>query len=157
MRVADLAAVRRVADIVHPGYPEADAVFAERLALCVAGCLLLERAGDAVGYLISHPWRLGDPPALDSLLGALPAAPDTWYLHDIALLDSARGTGAAAAALELLLQRAPAARLASLSLTAVNRSVPFWQRHGFERADDAVPARRLRSYGGDACYMVRHL
>ena len=157
MHAADLAVVRRVANIVHPAYPEADAVFAERLQLCAAGCLLLERAGDAVGYLISHPWRLGDPPALDSLLGALPAAPDTWYLHDIALLDSARGTGAATAVLDLLLRSTPAARLVSLSLTAVNRSAPFWQRHGFERADDVVPAQRLRSYGDDACYMVRYL
>ena len=101
--------------------------------------------------------RLGDPPALDSLLGALPAAPDTWYLHDIALLDSARGTGAATAVLDLLLRSTPAARLVSLSLTAVNRSAPFWRRHGFERADDVVPAQRLRSYGDDACYMVRRL
>ena len=73
MEAADLAAVERVAAHVHPDYPEDEAVFAERLSLCPEGCLVLARPlGDPCGYVVAHPWRLGQPPALNSLLGALP-------------------------------------------------------------------------------------
>jgi Acetyltransferases len=155
MAPADLPAVLRVAAEVHPGYPERDEVFAERLALHPGGCLVLEGDGDPLGYCISHPWR-GEPPALDTLLGALPPRPDTWYLHDVALLPAARGLGAPAALLACLRERAAAAGLLALALTAVNDSAPYWRRQGFEvvPASDAKQREKLLSYGPDARRMV---
>jgi GNAT superfamily N-acetyltransferase len=199
MRPADLAMVVRIAEVVHPGFPERPEVLAERLALCPGGCLVLEApggrgleaqgtrgleaqgegaleapakgmldapgtgvleapgglardgAGGVVGYVISHPWAAGAAPKLDSLLGALPAAPGCWYWHDLALLPVARGRGAAAAAVQRVLGLARGAGLDQVALVAVGESGGFWRRMGF------VPAEgpEVASYGTGAAYMVR--
>ncbi|PZP43263.1 MAG: GNAT family N-acetyltransferase [Azospirillum brasilense] len=170
MEAADLAAVGRVAAHVHPDYPEDEAVFAERLSLCPEGCLVLARPlggpwndpwndpwDETCGYVVAHPWRLGQPPALNSLLGALPAAADTLYIHDIALLPACRGGGAAGRVLERLEDLARRRGLPSLSLVAVGGSPGFWLRQGFrERADEALHGK-LRSYDDAARYMVKDL
>ena len=155
MAPADLPAVLRIAAEVHPGYPERDEVFAERLALHPDGCLVLDGGDGPLGYCISHPWR-GEPPALDTLLGALPPQPLSWYLHDVALLPAARGLGAPAALLACLRERAAAASLRALSLTAVNGSAPYWRRQGFEAVPATGPKQleKLLGYGPDARLMV---
>lgn len=155
MRAADLAAVSRAAAAIHPGYPEADAVFAERLELCPEGCRVLDDGGALAGYALTHPWRYGRPPKLDTLLGAIPADADTWYLHDVALLPGARGRGASAAIVGLVADRARARGLGNLSLVAVNCSRPVWEARGFAVAADAAPD--LSSYGGVAWFMSRPL
>jgi hypothetical protein len=153
MRAEDLPAVEKVAEAIHVEHPEEAAVFAERLRLCPDGCLVLEGRQGVAGYLISHPWMLGQPPALDTLLGALPAAADSWYIHDLALAPGARGTGAAGRAVE---HAAALGRgLGSLSLISVGRSAGFWRRQGFVTAE--APAGKLASYGAGAAYMVRFL
>ena len=150
MRDDDLPTVNRIADRVHPNFPESDAIPVERLALYPAGCLALEINGDVMGYAVSHPWRAGSPPSLDSLLGRLLDAPDTYYVHDLALLPEARGTGAAAQAVALLIAQAGHEGLPGITLIAVNNSAGFWQRHGFSVIGPA-PA----SYGPDAAVMMR--
>lgn len=155
MSRADLPAALAVADIVHPRYPEDPAIFAERLALYPAGCLVLMLGDEAIGYIVSHPWTYGAPPALNSLLGALPLPPTTYYIHDIALLPRARGTGAAKTVIALLVDRAEASGLLNLSLIAVNDSVSFWQRHGFAETSDPALDEKLRSYDDSARFMVR--
>ena len=155
MALADLSAVLRIAAEVHPGHPERAEVLAEKLSLHPMGCFVLEGADDLLGYCISHPWR-GAPPALDTLLGALPARPATWYLHDVALLPAARGLGAPVALLARLRKQAARAGLDKLSLVAVNGSVAYWQRQGFEvlPADDTPSLQKLCSYGPDARLMA---
>ncbi|PHK96825.1 GNAT family N-acetyltransferase [Pseudoroseomonas rhizosphaerae] len=155
MGCADLPAVERIAAAVHPGYPEDAAVLAERLALHPGGCWMLEGAEEPVGYAISHPWHRRRPPALNTPLGALPDAPGTYYVHDVALLPAARGQGAAGRLMPLLL--AAARGLPELSLVAVGGSVPFWERQGFRVVDDPVLADKLRSYDAEARFMRRAL
>jgi GNAT superfamily N-acetyltransferase len=157
MMPSDLAAVSAIAARVHPEYPEDDAVFAERLALYPAGCLVLMNVTEALGYLISHPWYLGRPPALNALLGALPAPATTYYLHDLALLPDARGSGAAAAIVATLIRHAADQRHQNISLVAVNNSVQFWLRQGFRIHDDAALTARLSSYDAQARYLLREL
>ncbi len=149
MRTADLARVGAIAEAVHPGLPEAQAVPAERLALCPEGCLVLEGAAGVMGYVVSHPWHAGAAPKLDSLLGALPAVPGCWYWHDLAVLPAARGQGAAAVARVLAVARG--AGLGQVALVAVGDSAGFWRRLGF------VPAAgpEVASYGVGAAYLVR--
>lgn len=147
MTEADLPEVERLGNAIHQSHPERPEIFAERLALCPAGCLIL---GNLDGYIISHPWTLGSPPALDTLLGALPAQPDTWYIHDLALHERARSTGAAPAVVARI---ATLAQGLPLSLIAVGRSPGFWKRQGFTPA--ALPVGKLASYGEGAAYMVR--
>ncbi len=157
MAPSDLSAVSAVAAQVHPAFPEDPAVFAERLQLYPDGMRLLERRGEACGYLVSHPWRLGAVPALNALLHRLPAEADTFYLHDLALLPSARGTGAARAIVAQMEEHARGAGFTVMSLVAVNGSVPFWRGLGFAVEDSAALAEKLRSYGAEARAMVRKL
>lgn len=154
MTPADLPAVSRLAARIHPDFPEADAVFADRLALAPGGCFMAARDGEDIGYLLSHPYRFGQVPALDTTLGALPDAPDTYYLHDLALLPAARGTGLGRAIVSAL-ARGPAREFPTLSLVAVNGSVPFWQRLGFEVVALPALAAKLAGYEAGARYMVR--
>ncbi|MFC0242459.1 GNAT family N-acetyltransferase [Rhodopseudomonas telluris] len=160
MTTADLPAVNAIAAAVHVDYPEDAAVFDERLALHPQGCHVLGEtdSGDTgiTGYIISHPWRLGEPPALNALLGTIPSPASTYYVHDIALLPQARGSGATAAVLTILLRHA-AAISDNVSLVAVGGTVPFWRRHGFVPRQTTALAHKLASYGTDASYMVRPL
>lgn len=157
MREADLPAVNRIAEAVHPGYPEDPAVFAERLALFPEGCRILAGRGGAVlGYAISHPWRAARPPALNTLLGAIPADAGTYYIHDVALLPEARGTGAAGRLmrdLRAVARRWPGGAL-GLSLVAVNGSEGFWRRQGLVAFEDPALAEKLRSYDAEARFMT---
>jgi ribosomal protein S18 acetylase RimI-like enzyme len=155
MTEADLPEALAIAEIVHPNYPEDPAVFAERLALYPPGCLVLMQGDRAIGYIVSHPWRYADPPALNSLLGALPCKPSTYYIHDIALLSAARGSGAAKAVIQLLIDHAEAEGFPNLSLTAVNDSAAFWRRQGFVPMPNPTLDAKLRSYDEAARFMVR--
>lgn len=154
MQADDVAAVSRIAAIVHPGFFEEDFVFSERQALAPEGCWLLEGGEDGIGYILSHPWALGSIPALNSRLHTLPEAPDTFYIHDLALLPAARGTGAASKIVETLIDVAK--EFPSMSLVAVNNSIPFWSRFGFAVEDRPALAQKLLSYDEAARFMVRH-
>lgn len=153
----DLGAVFAIANQVHPDFFEAEAVLSEKFALYRNGCYLLEIAEKPAGYVLSHPWLLGDLPALDTMLGAIPADADTLYIHDLALLRLARGVGAAGKIVASLTKHAQAMGFASMSLVAVNNSQSFWTRQGFAVEDSPELAGKLESYAGEARYMVRRL
>lgn len=155
MTEADLPEVTAIGRAVHPGLPEDPGVFAERLRLYPPGCLVLLSAGGIAGYAIGHPWRLGPPPKLNTLLLRLPQAPDTFYIHDLALLAPARGAGAGGALVRRLAQRARRAGMSTLSLVGVSGSLGFWRRQGFDAAGDAALQHGLASYGDAARFMVR--
>lgn len=149
---ADSAAIHAVQAIAHPVLPEAEAVLAERVALCPQGCFVLRDGEAVVGYILSHPWLRRNPPALDALLNVIPTEADVWYLHDLALLPVARGTGMASTVTPMLLDVAVAAGLRRMALVSVNGTRGFWEKQGF-RAVDADLSRKLASYGDDAVYM----
>jgi ribosomal protein S18 acetylase RimI-like enzyme len=156
MSAADLADVQVIANIVHTAYPERPAVFAERLHLYPAGCFVLAGPGGGVdGYALSHPWD-GPPPALDTLLEALPVHPSTFYIHDIALLPAARGRHAAADIMTRLAEHARRQGFSSLSLIAVGGTAAVWARLGFRPHPD-MDASKLASYGASAVQMMRKL
>lgn len=155
LTVRDLPAVEAIAAVVHPNFPEDLEVLAERQHLYPAGARLLELIGEPSGYIFSHPWRFKQLPALNSFLHGIPADADTYYLHDLALLPRARGTGAAAAAVGDMLRHARARGLPSASLVAVNGSLPFWHKHGFRPVDAPELASKLAGYEHAARLMVR--
>ena len=157
MTAYDLPAVETIAAEVHPGFFEAPEVLAERQQLYRNGCYLLEIGERPTGYLLSHPWREGGPPALDSMLGDIPADAATYYLHDIALLPVARRIGAASEILDALVKHAQARGFATMSLVAVNGSQGFWERHGFAVKNRPEMKTKLRSYAADARFMVKPL
>ncbi|MBE0578053.1 GNAT family N-acetyltransferase [Devosia sp.] len=151
----DLPVVETIAAAVHPDFPEDVAVFAERLRLYPEGARLLELDGKPSGYILSHPWRSQALPELNALLGAIPDNADTYYLHDLALLPAARGTGAAAMIVGDILRHARAVGLPEASLVAVNGSLPFWYKHGFRVLKAPALDEKLQSYEGAARYMVK--
>lgn len=156
MEPGDVASVSAIARIVHPSFPEDDAVFAERVPLYPAGCRMLVGDADAPqGYVLSHPWR-GAPPKLNSFLRILPV-PDVYYIHDLSVLPAQRGAGAASQGVRDLLAQARGEGMSRAALVAVNHSVPFWSRLGFAIADDPAMRRALASYGDDARYMTMTL
>jgi GNAT superfamily N-acetyltransferase len=157
MQLQDLDAVVAIAGQVHPLFPEERYVFANKLDLHPAGALVLEHAGRPAGYCFALPWHGVQPPALNTLLDAISPGADALYLHDLALLPAARGTGAGAAAVDMLLAHARRLSLARCFLVAVNGSVPFWSRLGFAVCAAPAMQARLASYGADARLMVRPL
>jgi GNAT superfamily N-acetyltransferase len=155
---ADLPAVMAIAAIVHPDYPEDEVVFVERLRLVPDGCHVLAGDDGALkGYLVSHPWPAGVVPALNSLLGSIPQGVANWYLHDLALLPAARGSGAAGMIVAAIARYAAETGHTSLALVAVNGSTGFWRRQGFREVHDPALDRKLASYDDAARYMRRDL
>lgn len=157
MTAFDLAAVNDIANQIHPDFFEAPEVLAERQALYSHGCYLLEIAEKPVGYVLSHPWRSGSLPALNTPLGELPADADTYYLHDLALLPVTRRIGAASFIVDALAKHAAAEGFATMHLVAVNGSQGFWEKHGFVRQDVPDLVEKLQSYEAEAAYMARPL
>ncbi|MCR0981028.1 GNAT family N-acetyltransferase [Roseomonas populi] len=152
MVTGDLPAVSAIAAAVHPGHPESDAVFAERLGLFPAGCLVLQAGAGAAGYAIAHPWRRRRPPALDTLLGGLPEAPGVLYLHDLAILPEMRGGGAGGAVVQVLSELAGGLPMA---LVAIGGTGVFWRAQGFAAVPDPALDAVLRRYDPGARYMER--
>jgi len=155
MTAADLDAVAAIADEIHAALRERPVVFAEKLRLFPEGCFALEQGGAIAGYAIAHPWRRDAIPALDAFLGALPAAPDCLFVHDVVVLPPARGRGAAGAIVATLCDLARVRGLAYLALVSVYGTHRLWQRHGFAVVDDPALAARLAPYGDTARYMRR--
>ena len=153
----DFAAVFEIANRVHPGFFEAEAVLAEKFDLYRNGCYLLEVSEKPAGYVLSHPWKRGELPALDTLLGDIPADADSYYIHDLALLPLTRGLGAARQIVSALTKHANAMGYETMSLVAVNGSGPFWEKQGFVVEERPDLADKLAAYEETARYMVKAL
>ncbi|KAL8369243.1 hypothetical protein RB599_004614 [Gaeumannomyces hyphopodioides] len=151
----DIPGILLVANEVHPGLPERDAVYEERLRLFPKGCLVLsDGEGGINGYAVSHPIRRGQPPALDSLLGSIAPSADQFYIHDLAILHAWRGRGFAALCVDKLL--ALGKRYTTTCLISVYNTGAFWGRFGFlPEPVDAALGEKLLEYGAAATYLLR--
>lgn len=158
MTEADLDGVVAVAAEAFPDHFEERACYAERLALFPRGCqALADGAGSVHGYAFAYPWQADAAPPLNVLIGALPSNAEVLYLHDFALLKSARGAGHAGSGVEAVVRLGRDEGWPVITLVAVNEAAGFWTRHGFEIADPPGMAEKLASYGSGARYMVRRL
>jgi GNAT superfamily N-acetyltransferase len=158
MAPADLPAVHALSMRVHPDYPERAEVLAEKLALFPSGCFALAGAKGIAGYCFTHPWTRGAVPALDTLIGALPERPDTYFIHDLTIDASLRGSGLGRAVVPLLFNAARTAAMSRLTLVAVNDRWPFWQAAGFVRVTDPAMQEMVRGkYGPHAVLMEREI
>ena len=156
LSVNDINSLASVADNIHPDLPESNEVFAERVQLFPEGCLgLSESKGSHLcGYVISHPIRRLQPPALNSLLGKIAFEADQYYIHDLAILPRFRGHGFAQECMGKL--SAIARRYPTTCLISVYGTERFWSRFGFVPVQvDDVLKNKLREYGDDATYLER--
>lgn len=158
MKQSDLADVCQIAAICHPDFPEDDAVLHEKLTLSPDTCFVWSVGKTVNGYLLTHPYTLGNIPPLNELLGTLPSKSDTLFIHDLAILPNARQTGVGAKAVQAVLSCAKDKQLQTLSLVAVNGSLPFWQKQGFHIIEPTeLVAKKLLTYSADACYMYQNV
>jgi predicted N-acetyltransferase YhbS len=100
--------------------------------------------GEVVGYLLSHPWMADDLPVLNEPLRKCPGCPDTLFIHDMAILPSARGDGLASGMVRGLLDRACEMGLRGAALISVQGTVEFWARFGFVERPDLTERFRAR-------------
>jgi ribosomal protein S18 acetylase RimI-like enzyme len=136
-------------------HPERAEVYVNRMALAPDYCLVAaDGDGSLLGYLVSHPWDEGVPPALDTTLERLPAPASFWYLHDCAVHEKAHGRGVAGKLLAAGQTAARARGLAHGALVAVGDAAGYWRRHGYRRRELPGLAERLAKYGAGAVYMV---
>lgn len=145
----DTQAVNKINNTVHSTLPEDESVVIERLRLFPEGCFVLDDNSTICGYAVTHPIRKDQPPALNTLLGAIPSDADQYYIHDFVILPSHRGRGLSSAGVAKILDIAQ--RYETTSLTSVYSTGAFWGRFGFT----AVNGKDSLSYGDDAQYMVR--
>ncbi|KAL9037603.1 MAG: hypothetical protein Q9180_003624 [Flavoplaca navasiana] len=145
-----------VAARIHPGLPESDHVFSERVNLFPAGCLALVQEGrdDLCGCLISHPIRYHQPPELDSLLGEIAEGVDQYYIHDLAILPEWRGCGFGREGIERVLGNAK--QYQSTCLVSVYKTESFWARYGFQPVEiEEGLEEKVRGYGESAKFLER--
>ncbi|KAL4984855.1 acyl-CoA N-acyltransferase [Aspergillus falconensis] len=160
LTTSDIDSLMHIANTIHPGLPERAAVFAERITLYPEGCLALVNVNGECsqlhGYAVSHPIRRHQPPALDTLLGEIPADADEYYIHDVAVLPGLRGQGLAAQGIARLLEVAAAKGFERTCLVSVYGMEGFWARFGFRPEVIGGQLReKLSGYGEGAVCLSR--
>lgn len=152
--INDIDGIALVSNEIHTDLPESKDVFAERIRLFPQGCMVLVDGQEICGYAISHPIRSGQPPTLDTLLGAIDANADTYYIHDVAVSKRLRGQGYAAECVDRLLK--VARQCPETCLISVYGTTSFWARFGFVPGPvGPALSEKLRGYGVDARYLCR--
>ena len=153
-RREDLGAMAAIEEVIHADMRERPEVQQEKVALFPRGCFCLHIGDGIAGYAVSHPWRLHESPPLAAFLQALPDPATCLYLHDVAILPTARGFRSAAALLEKLEALARQQGLPAIALTSVYGTEDFWASFGFERSESHGADG---SYGAGAVYMTRRV
>jgi hypothetical protein len=77
----------------------------------------------------------------------LPARPDTFYIHDVALMPERRRSHLGTTVAQLLVHQAKLESLDNMSLVAVGRSLDFWRKNGFQAIERENIQAALSSYG----------
>jgi predicted N-acetyltransferase YhbS len=153
MAVADLVGVLAVQAACYPSamQEEADVVRA-RLRTSPDTVLVARDADGVCAYLFAYPSRLGKVTPLGGEFPVL-QAPDTLYLHDLAVAPRAAGQGVARLLVDAVLARAGGMRHSAL--VSVQDSRRFWESLGYLPA--AGDAAALATYPADALYMAKRL
>ena len=153
-----LMAVQRAA--YGDGFMESTEVFARRLASPVNCSLALLLDGALCAYLAAYQSVQGKvTPLHGDFEPPVGTAPDTLYLHDMAVLPHLAGQGLPQRLLQPLWEQAMAQGLRQSALVSVQGSEGYWQRHGYVAQPLHQPEQqqRLASYGEGAVYMARTL
>lgn len=159
MTAADLPALLQIQAACYPaGYLESEGTIHGRLVAAGETAWVAETAAGVCAYLVACPSRLQYVTALDGIF-ATAAAPDTLYLHDLAVAPAATGRRLGPRLVERALAYAGERQLRYASLVSVQGSARFWQRLGFAEVElrAATAHAALASYGNGAVYMSRAL
>jgi ribosomal protein S18 acetylase RimI-like enzyme len=157
MQASDIDSVMSIQTACYSGdIPESRISLLAKFEGSPETCLVAECEAQVLAYLIALPCLSTAPPSLHASTCVLPADPDCLYLHDLSVSPKLRGMGVAATLIRLFFELQQQANLPSACLVAVQDSVPFWRRFGFQVTQgDAILLEKLASYGADARFMQR--
>ncbi|TKB58667.1 GNAT family N-acetyltransferase [Ferrimonas aestuarii] len=131
--------------------PERLCVLQQKWQLSPETCFVVRNElGQALAYLLSHPWQGDSPPHLDQTLSTELVKGDCLYLHDLAVSPTLKGQGAGKALFAALLNAAD--EFSKMQLIAVQNASSYWQKHQFIRLKSAPTC-----YGSGAQLMERVL
>ena len=157
LQAAHVAGLMQVQEACYGAqYMESATVYEGRVASAAQCSWVAVQGGLVLAYAAAYRSQLGSVTPLHGAFAGS-AAPDTLYLHDMAVHPDCAGQGLASALLAALWQSAAAWSPAYAALVSVQGSQDYWQRKGFALYDGLAPgnAQALRSYGEDAVYMVQ--
>lgn len=129
-----------------------------RLATAPQSAWVAVDAAGVCAYLVAYPSSLGKITPLGACFD-LTWAPDSLYLHDLAVSARAKGKGLGPALVRLAWSVGRDLGLGKSTLVSVQQSQGFWRRLGYEPVVplQASQAANLATYLGVACYMARSL
>jgi N-acetylglutamate synthase-like GNAT family acetyltransferase len=139
---------------------ESREVLLKKILLFPDGCYLVECYSANAGYILSHPWRVACPPAINYYIENIPNDVDCYYIHDLAVLPKARGHGIASKLLQQTMSFAKKSGFSKIALVSVENSAEFWESKGFIEVpleDSPQIADILKTYQKNAKYMCRTL
>jgi ribosomal protein S18 acetylase RimI-like enzyme len=116
-------------------------------------CSLCVTEQGVCAYLLAHAWHSESPPKLYQPAPASPQG-DVLFIHDLAVSKRVAGMGVGTQMVSHLLNSAQARGFRDALLVAVQDSVPFWQKFGFQSHKDCPPNP---CYVNTAVVMQRHL
>ena len=155
------ADIQRVqAEVYHQFEPENQATLRSKWLASPDCCFVARtRQNDparpgVLAYLLAHAWHSDTPPKLYQPIAPGAGTGHHLFLHDLAVSRRAAGLGLGRQMVERLLAVARKLDFVQVRLVAVQGSVPFWRKMGFE----PVPGQQAgASYGADATLMRRLL
>lgn len=151
----DLLGALAVQTSAHPAslIEDADA-FASRIRLAASYCLIAERDGMLVAYLLAHGWRRRSPPSLGSVVADV--TNEVLFVHDLAVSPAGRGVGVGRTLIKRAFALAARNGLRDAELIAVGTAAGYWRWLGFtEAAVSAELAVEIAAYGPETCFMQR--
>ncbi|MCQ9616074.1 GNAT family N-acetyltransferase [Paenalcaligenes niemegkensis] len=159
MVAADIEAILAIqADAYFGEEQEEETVISVRLDTAPDTAWVAQAGQGLQAYLVTYPSRLGALTALGENFQCA-ADPDCLYLHDLAVLSAAKGTGMGLALINKAIRYAEDQGYPFSALISVQNSVGFWQRQGYSVVEKLSPQQqaRLATYTGPAYYMSKRL
>ncbi|WP_185234353.1 GNAT family N-acetyltransferase [Teredinibacter franksiae] len=109
--------------------------------------------GDALGYLLAHPWSGSGPPKLFEPLPYIGHS-DSLFLHDMAVSSRSMGQGIGRSMMAKLIKVAELKGVKRITLVAIQGADSFWSLLGFK----AISGTNIcSSYGENAVLMEKVL
>lgn len=146
------------AECYGPEAIESEAVFRARLAQAPGSAWVAVTSQGVCAYLVAYPSLLGKVTPLGSEF-AIPASPDSLYLHDLAVSRRAAGLGVGKKLVQVALDAGRRIGLAYSSLVSIQNSAVFWRAFGYTDWNDLDHRQKghLATYPPAACYLFRAL
>ncbi|ORY07335.1 hypothetical protein K493DRAFT_295544 [Basidiobolus meristosporus CBS 931.73] len=160
MKAEDLPKVHEIQLSVYgKEFHEEFSCFLDKFNAYPMGCFVARRTDDSttvVGYCFSHPIAFPNIPSLNGT-PSMAEQPNSYFIHDLALSNEARGHKVGKALYNKVLSYAEKINLKHTYLISVQKSRKFWNQAGFTEVEDdgTLTAGLQQVYGPDACLMQR--